>query len=162
MGTYPGKHEDCAECPVEQVSWDDIQEFISKLNSMNNEDYRLPTEEEWEFAARGGIKSKNYIYAGSNDAREVAWFEENSGSRSHPVGELKPNELGLYDMSGNIWEWISNSKKPYPCDDIGKVFESKVLRGGSFSHRKSSVRVKDRNGRISSMRLPTLGFRLAK
>jgi len=162
MGTRPSKQKDCDNCPVEQVSWDDIQEFILKVNSLQGENYRLPSEEEWEFAAKGGVKSKDYIYAGSNHANEVAWFKDNSSNNPHPVGELQPNELGLYDMSGNIWEWLSDKKTPYPCDSIGKIFESKLLRGGSFSHRASSVRVIDRNARDSTMRLATLGFRLAK
>lgn len=162
MGTNPSKHKNCEDCPVEQVSWDDIQEFIRKLNLKYDESYRLPTEEEWEFAAKGGTKSKNHVYAGSNNAAEVAWFERNSENVSHPVGLLRSNELGIFDMSGNIWEWCSNAKKPYPCDEIGKTFESKVLRGGSFGHRIQSVRIIDRNGRGSSLRLPTLGFRLAK
>ncbi|GAA3584906.1 SUMF1/EgtB/PvdO family nonheme iron enzyme [Snuella lapsa] len=162
MGTRPSKFANCDECPVEQVSWDDIQNFIAAINLKYGETYRLPTEEEWEFASRGGEKSFGYTYAGSNNPNEVAWFEENSDSRPHPVGQLKPNELGLYDMSGNIWEWVSNNKTPYPCDKLGNILDSKVLRGGSFSHRKGSIRTKDRNARASSMRLPTLGFRLAK
>lgn len=162
MGTNPSKFSDCTYCPVEQVSWDDIQEFIQSLNMKKGETFRLPTEEEWEFAAIGGNGGNGYIYAGSNTAKKVAWFEGNAAGRPHPVGQLLPNELGLYDMSGNIWEWTNNKKIPYPCDTIGKVFDSKVLRGGSFSHRISNLRVRDRNGRNSTMRLPTLGFRLAK
>jgi len=162
MGTNPSNLKDCDDCPINQVSWDDIQEYIKKANSKYSENYRLPTEEEWEFAARGGLKSKNYTYSGSNNAEQVAWFSGNSENKPHPVGMLKPNELGIYDMSGNIWEWCSNYKLPYPCDYIGKEFDSRVLRGGTFGNRISSVRARDRNGRGSSLRLPTLGFRLAK
>lgn len=161
MGTYPSDQKSCNECPVEQVSWNDIQEFIKKANQKFNQTYRLPSEAEWEFAAKGGIKSKHSLYAGGNEANKVAWFSESSGDSIHPVGMLLPNELGIYDMSGNIWEWCSDEKRPYPCDQIGKIFNSKVLRGGSFSHRVSSVRLNDRNARDPSMRLPTLGFRLA-
>lgn len=162
MGTIPGGINDCENCPASEVSWNDIQEFIKKLNLKFAENYRLPTEEEWEFAARGGLKSHDYLYSGSNNIYEVAWFEDNSGSKSHPVGMLKPNEIGIYDMSGNIWEWCSNFKIPYPCDDIGKKFDSKVLRGGTYGNRVHSIRVRDRNGRDPTTRLKALGFRLAK
>lgn len=162
MGSNPSNIKDCDDCPVVQVSWEDVQEFIQKLNDKYDEAFRLPNEEEWEYAARGGTKSRGFLYSGGNDVDEVAWFENNSTGTSHPVGMLKPNEIGIYDMSGNIWEWCSDPKIPYPCDDLGKVFESKVLRGGTYRNRATSVRVRDRNGRESSMRLPTLGFRLAK
>jgi sulfatase modifying factor 1 len=164
MGVNPNESDNCKDCPVSQISWIDIQEFIKKSNSKFNENYRLPTEEEWEFAAKGGLHSKDYIYSGSNLATEVAWYAENSGGTPHPVGLLRPNELGIYDMSGNIWEWCSNSKKTYPCDKVNVElkFESKVLRGGTFGNRAESVRVRDRNGRNPSMRLKSLGFRLAK
>jgi len=162
MGTNPNKEEKCDNCPVNQVSWDDIQEFIKKVNFIYSESYRLPTEQEWEFAAKGGIKSQNYMYSGSDNAAEVAWFSDNSNNKPHQVGMLNPNELGIYDMSGNIWEWCSDFKIPYPCDKIGKVFDSRVLRGGTFGNRSQSVRVRDRNARHPSTRLQTLGFRLAK
>ncbi len=164
MGNNPSEPNDCIDCPVNQISWEDIQEFIKKVNSKYSEEYRLPTEEEWEFASKGGLKSKGFVYSGSNDVNEVAWFSNNSENKPHPVGMLKPNELGIYDMSGNIWEWCSNSKKPYPCDNINKElkFESKILRGGTFGNTAQSVRVIDRNGRGTSLRLQTLGFRLAK
>lgn len=164
MGVNPNKLNDCKECPVNQISWIDIQQFIKKANTKFDESFRLPTEEEWEFAAKGGLQSKNYTYSGSNVATEVAWYVENSDGVPHPVGLLKSNELGIYDMSGNIWEWCSNNKKPYPCDTVNTElkFESKVLKGGTFGNRVESVRVRDRNGRDPSMRLKTLGFRLAK
>lgn len=162
MGTKPGYNQDCDDCPVEQVSWIDVQGFIKKLNFKTRENYRLPTEEEWEFAARGGLKSQGFIYAGSNEVEKVAWFRENSGGKSQQVGMLKPNELGIFDMSGNIWEWCSNFKNPYPCDTLGKSFDSRVLRGGTFGNRASSVRIRDRNAREPSTRLKTLGFRLVK
>ena len=150
----PGKLE-CDDCPVDQVSWIDVQQFIKNLNLKFSENYRLPTEEEWEFAAKGGSESQHFMYAGSNKVGEVAWYADNSAGKPHPVGMLKPNEIGVYDLSGNIWEWCSNSKIPYPCDSLGKRFDSKVLRGGTFGNRASSVRVRDRNGREQSMRLQT-------
>lgn len=164
MGDNPSKFIGNDKNPVEQVSWEDVQIFIAKLNTKYSDHFRLPTEEEWEFAARGGLKSKNFRYAGGNNANDVAWWESNSSGKSHSVGILKPNELGIYDMSGNIWEWCSNWKTPYPCNPEGKSFAmvSKVLRGGTFSNDSSSIRTRDRNGRGTTLRLPTLGFRLAK
>ena len=162
MGNNPAYFQNNPEYPVEQVSWNDVQEFIRKLNGKLGETYRLPTEEEWEFAAKGGSVSKDYRYSGSDNPREVAWYGENSGGHPHPVGRLKPNELGIYDMSGNIWEWCSNFKIPYPCDALGATFDAHVLRGGTFANDANSVRVRDRNGRDPNIRLHTLGFRLAK
>jgi formylglycine-generating enzyme len=162
MGDNPSYFKHCNDCPVEQVSWDDVNVFIKIANAKFKERYRLPTEEEWEFAARGGLKSLNYKFSGSNDVNEVAWYSSNSNGKSHRVGLLKSNELGLFDMSGNIWEWCQDFKIPYPCDSEGKKFNSRVCRGGTWSNDASSVRVRDRNGRGAYHRLNTLGFRLAK
>ncbi|MCB0576929.1 MAG: formylglycine-generating enzyme family protein, partial [Saprospiraceae bacterium] len=90
--------------PVEQVSWDDVQEFLKKLNSLTKQDYRLPTEAEWEFAARGGLHSEEYLYAGSDKLKQVGWYNANSNGETHEVGQKLGNELGLYDMSGNVYE----------------------------------------------------------
>jgi len=162
MGSKPIGLDSCDDCPVSQVSWNEVQDFLKKLNLKFGETYRLPTEEEWEYSARGGEKSQNYTYAGSNQVDDVAWYEGNSAGKPHPVGMLKPNEIGVYDMSGNIWEWCSTIKSPYPCDEIGKDLGVAVLRGGTYSNRASSIRVRDRNGRDQRTRLATLGFRLAK
>jgi formylglycine-generating enzyme len=162
MGNRPSYFKDCNDCPVEQISWDDVKMFIQNVNIQRNERYRLPAEEEWEFAARGGSKTKNYRYAGSNNVDDVAWYKNNSGGKSRTVGLLKPNELGIYDMSGNIWEWCEDFKVPYPCDADGKRFDSRVLRGGTYANDASSVRARDRNGRGAYLKLNTLGFRLAK
>lgn len=95
--------------PVERVSWDDVQEFLKRLNNKYpGHNYRLPTEAEWEYAAKGGIASKGYAFSGSDDVNEVGWYYNNSDKRTHPVGELKPNELGIYGMSGNVWEWCDS------------------------------------------------------
>ena len=99
--------------PVENVSWDDCQKFISKLNSITGKNFRLPTEAEWEYAARGGKKSRGYQYSGSNNLSDVAWYEDNSGNKTHSVGTKQGNELGIYDMTGNVWEWCQDWYENY-------------------------------------------------
>ncbi len=123
--------------PVENVSWDDCQEFIKKINSLTHRTFRLPTESEWEYAARGGKKSQGYQYSGSNNLDDVAWYESNSGSKTHAVGTKLPNELGLYDMSGNVWEWCQDWKGTYPSYSVtnptgAKSGSYRVRRGGSW------------------------------
>ena len=124
--------------PVGSVSWDDCQEFIHKLNQKTNKKFRLPTEAEWEFAARGGNKSRGYKYSGSNTLTDVAWYDDNSYRTTHPVGKRRPNELGIYDMSGNVMEWCFDWLGAY-CSylqtnptgpDIGSY---RVLRGGDYN-----------------------------
>ena len=152
--------------PVESVSWDDVQEFISKLNAATDKKYRLPTEAEWEYAARGGRKGQGYKYSGSNDISSVAWCDEgNSGDKTHPVGQKQPNELGLYDMSGNVWEWCadwhgsySSSSQTNPTGLSGGSY--RVLRGGSWYHNARSCRVSFRYSNNPSVRRHLNGFRL--
>ena len=123
--------------PVECVSWNDCQTFINRLNSYTGRNFRLPTEAEWEFAARGGNYSRHYKYSGSNYIGDVAWYDDNSGNRTHPVGTKQANELGLYDMSGNVWEWCSDWYGSYSSysqsDPTGPNSGSnRVRRGGSW------------------------------
>lgn len=105
-----------ADLPVEDVSWDDCQEFIQKLNSLTGRNFRLPTEAEWEFACRGGNKSNGYKYSGSNNLGNVAWYDGNSGNQTHPVATKAPNELGIYDMIGNVGEWCNDWYADYTAN----------------------------------------------
>ena len=138
MGDNPSKDKQGGDYPVVSVSWFDCQEFIKKLNSRTGMKFRLPTEAEWEYAARGGNRSKDYKYAGSDNLDEVGWYEDNSGGHTHPVGLKKPNELGLYDMSGNVYEWCQDRYGDYTAEaqtnptgsQSGKC-GNRVLRGGS-------------------------------
>ena len=136
MGSNPSKFKG-DDLPVEQVSWNDCQEFISKLNSMTGRKFRLPSEAEWEYAARGGKKSRGYQYGGSSNISDVAWYCENSATKPHPVGTKQANELGLYDMTGNVWEWCQDwygsyvsSSQTNPTGAINGSFC--VIRGGGW------------------------------
>ena len=160
--------------PVEQVSWNDCQTFISRLNELTGKTFRLPTEAEWEFAARGGNKSKGYKYAGSNNINEVAWYWDNIPSQSsgttgygtQTVATRMPNELGLYDMSGNVWEWCQDWYGSYSSgaqtNPIGPASGSyRVFRGGSWYYNARHCRVSRRSSRSPTNRDLNLGFRLA-
>ena len=128
--------------PAYMLSWNDCQQFIEKLNSLTQKQFRLPTEAEWEFAARGGNRSKHFKYAGDSIVDRVAWFKENSLGKSHPVKSVHPNELGLYDMSGNVWEWCEDEYRYGDCRDYDCF---RVLRGGSWEHNKNGCRVSARS-----------------
>ena len=169
------------ELPVENVSWDDCQKFINRLNNRRNEmdlgDYphwkfRLPTEAEWEYAARGGSKSRGYKYSGSNNINDVAWYDGNSnmsqgGTQTHPVGTKQANELGIYDMSGNVWEWCQdwysssyygNSPNSNPCNTQSASY--RVLRGGSWFNYAQNCRVAFRYDGFPDFRYFNYGLRL--
>lgn len=153
--------------PVECVSWDDCQEFVKKLNELTGEKFRLPTEAEWEFAARGGNKSNHTEYAGSNNLDEVAWYNGNSGKKTHPVAQKQANELGLYDMSGNVGEWCSDRYGRYSesslTDPLGPSSgDYCVLRGGGWIGDARHCRVSFRSRSNPDFRYyRSIGFRLA-
>ena len=131
--------------PVDNVSWKDCQKFIKKLNRLTGKNFRLPTEAEWEYAARGGNKSRGYKYSGSDNPDAVAWYGDNSGFKTHPVATKQSNELGLYDMSGNVWEWCQDRKGKYKSNlqtnPTGAWIGLRVLRGGSWDNDARGVRV---------------------
>ena len=151
--------------PVEYVSWEDCQEFIRKLNSLTGLNFSLPTEAQWEYAARGGNKSLGYKYSGSKNLKDVAWYDKNSGSGTHPVGQKQANELGLYDMSGNVWEWCSDWYGSYSSSSqtnpTGAASGSyRVGRGGSFYDGARYCRVSNRGNYSPVSRNLNLGLRL--
>ena len=152
--------------PVENVSWVDVQEFLTKLNKITGENFRLPTEAEWEFAARGGNKSRGYKYCGSSGIDNVAWYTMNSGYKTHPVGQKSPNELGLYDMSGNVWEWCQDWYDTYSEDSQtnpkgASKGLTRVLRGGGWLISSRSCRVSMRSSYNPIRTYNDTGFRLA-
>lgn len=150
--------------PAYYVSWDDCKQFISKLNQLTSKQFRLPTEAEWEYAARGGMSSLGYLYSGSNNIGDVAWYTSNSGNTTHPVATKAPNELGLYDMSGNVWEWCedlygtySSSVQTNPTGPTSGSY--RVSRGGSWYYFAPGCRVAYRYANTPS-NLNGLGLRL--
>ena len=149
MGSNPSNFRG-AQKPVEWVSWNDCQNFIKKLNSLTGRTFRLPTEAEWEYAARGGNKSRHYKYSGSDNIDDVAWYWDNSGYYgTHAVGTKSPNELGIYDMSGNVWEWCYDLYGDYSAgaqtNPQGPSSGSRrVLRGGGWNYYARDCRVSNR------------------
>ncbi|HBX50555.1 MAG: hypothetical protein A2275_15675 [Bacteroidetes bacterium RIFOXYA12_FULL_35_11] len=168
MGTDPNFEDDCDDCPIEGVSWKDVQAFLVKLNEKTGKKFRLPTEAEWEYAARGGNKSQGYIYSGSNNHLEVAWCSLKKDKRIHPVGQKKSNELGIYDMSGNVWEWCQDyyaadyySKSPAENPPGSATGKDRILRGGSWYGQSFDVRVCTRYRFFPTFQTNANGFRIA-
>ncbi len=173
MGTIPsdnfkgGNKSD--NYPVEKVSWLDCQKFIQKLNEMTKANFDMPTEAQWEFAARGGKKSKSFKYSGGDGIKMVGWFNENSENETHITGKKKPNELGIYDMSGNVREWCSDWYAAYedslqidpegPDRPINRD-SVRVARGGSFSDSLYYCRNTFRQKSLPSSKLKYVGLRL--
>lgn len=171
MGNNPSYFKNCGDnCPVEQVSWSDVKDFINKLNQKTGQSYKLPTEAEWEYAARSGGKKEKY--AGTSSESELidyAWYDKNSGGKTHPVGQKKPNGIGRYDMSGNVWEWVAdwygsdyykNSPKNNPTGPTNNV-EYGVLRGGSWYSTAGDMGASYRLRSKHTDRFPHGGFRLS-
>jgi len=166
MGNNPSNFKG-DNLPVEKVNWNDVQEFIQKLNQRTGKTYRLPTEAEWEYAAKGGNKSSGYTYSGSSSLGDVAWYTDNSGSKTHPVGQKQSNELGLFDMSGNVWELCSdlydqNYYNSSPSTDPqGPATGSlRVRRGVSWCGDARDCRVARRVNLTPGYRGSSIGFRL--
>ncbi len=164
MGSNPSNFKG-DNLPIEKVSWNNCQKFISKLNKLTGKSFRLPSEAEWEYAARGGNKSRGYQYSGSNTIGDVAWYYGNSSSMTHAVGTKQPNELGLYDMTGNVWEWCQDwfggySSSPQ-TNPTGAVSGSiRVYRGGGWYHSAGDCRTSFRLVGAPGFRSDGLGLRL--
>ncbi len=168
MGNNPSNFKG-DDLPIENVSWNDVQDFLQKLNAKTGKNYRLPTEAEWEFAARGGAKSKIYTYSGSNSVDDVAWLNDNSNNKTHAVGTKQANELGIYDMSGNVWEWCSdwydeNYYKNSPTQNPKgpNNGDTRVLRGGSWFNNSNGCRIANRGRSDLAFRYNSIGFRVAR
>ena len=167
MGSNPSNYKGL-KFPVENVSWDDCQTFITKLNQLTGQHFRLPTEAEWEYAARGGNQSNGYAYSGSNSFREVGWCADNSRGRTHVVATKAPNELGLYDMSGNVWEWCQDwgdgsyyASSPINNPTGPSSGTTHIVRGGAWNDQQMDCRVEHRIGRKPTSISELTGFRLA-
>ncbi len=170
MGNNPSKFK-CDDCPVERVNWDDVQDFMKKLNKATGMNYRLPTEAEWEYAARSGGSNEKWVGTGKeSELGTYAWYSGNSRSSTHAVAGKEPNGLGLYDMMGNVWEWCSDlydsdyyenspAKNPQgPSDGLHRV-----IRGGGWRSKAKSLRTTERNYfDPSSKKFSDIGFRLAR
>ncbi|OGT00964.1 MAG: hypothetical protein A3K04_09095 [Gallionellales bacterium RBG_16_56_9] len=152
MGNNPSSFSNCGDtCPVENVSWNDAQEFIQKLNAKSGKQYRLPSEAEWEYACRAGGQHE---YCGSDSADSVAWYFDNSGNTTHPAGRKQANAFGLYDMSGNVWEWAE--------DCYNGDCARRVLRGGSWGSSTYGLRAAFRGYGVPGDRGSYVGFRVAR
>lgn len=169
MGSNPSQFTGCDQCPVDMVSWDDAQRFIEILNEVSGKNYALPTEAEWEYAAKGGLKTRGFRYSGSDDINAVGWFTGNSGRHPHPVGEKAPNELGLYDMTGNVWEWCRDwyNKNYYELRESNNPTgpssgSGRVRRGGSWFTQEVSCRTSVRNSVKQDYKDDSGGFRLVQ
>ncbi len=171
MGNNPSHFSDCSDnCPVEKVSWNEVQEFIEKLNAKTGKQYRLPSEAEWEYACRAGEQQE---YCGSDEIDSVSWYGAdsnpigNSGKSTHPVATKQANAWGLYDMSGNVSEWVNdtyhNNYDGAPTDgSVRKYGDGRVIRGGSWGDDPDNVRAASRDSTGPESRGANIGFRLAR
>ena len=166
MGSNPSTDQSNLQYPVNSISWEDCATFISQLNQLTGKQFRLPTEAEWEYAAKGGAKSMGYVYSGSDNLDEVAWFSTNSESRLHQVGTKKANELGLYDMCGNIDEWCNDWYSLYTAEPVEnptgpETGMSRIHRGGRWNASAMYCRLTRRDGFAPGVTRNYLGLRLA-
>ncbi len=166
MGSNPSHFKSGDNYPVEMVSWNDVQDFISALNSRGTSIFRLPTEAEWEYAARSGGREEKY--AGGDDLDSLGWYSGNSGSRTHEVGTKASNGLGIYDMSGNVWEWVSDwykhdyyAESPKYNPQGPSTGSLRVIRGGSWNSHARYCRAAVRDSFRPALRPSLIGFRLA-
>lgn len=162
----------CESCPVNNVSWFNMQLFIKRLNLATGKSFSLPTEAQWAYAAKGGNKSMAYKFSGSNNIADVAWYSENAQRKSHPVGLKKPNELGLYDMTGNLWEFClddmsrnaykrERGHNPFIGDKANLTKKAmKVIRGGGYEFSATESLVFMRDGATNNVRMADIGYRL--
>ena len=167
MGENPAKFRGNDSLPVEQVSWDDAQRFVTLLSQMTGRRFRLPTEAEWEYAARGGRHSRGTAYAGCNRGQleQHAWFCVNSHGRTYPVGRRKPNELGLFDMAGNVAEWCSDWMDTYSSQPLtdprgAAQGDSRIVRGGHYYSTSPTCAVFDRSWYVPSGKTEFYGLRV--
>ena len=165
MGSNPSSFTG-DKLPVENVSWHDCQSFIEKLNALTGKNFRLPTEAEWEYAAQGGKQSEGYTYSGGDVLSDVAWVVDNSSDKTHEVATKQPNELGLYDMNGNVWEWCQDWYGSYgpqsqydPSGPETGLF--RIFRGGAWGSSSTSCRITYRNDDEPTFTYNALGLRLA-
>ena len=166
MGNNPSRFTENVQCPVEQVSWNDCHAFITKLNQLTGRNFRMPTEAEWEFAARGGNLSKGYTYSGSNNCSDVAWFSDNSNWKTHAVATKAPNELGIYDMSGNVVEWCNDwsynyTSAPQVNPQGPATGTARMYRNGSWAEDARSCRIARREYNDPDIANSLVGMRLA-
>ncbi|MGR5168718.1 formylglycine-generating enzyme family protein [Vibrio astriarenae] len=173
MGSSMSFFQDDPQVPVNNLSWQHAVYFVEQLNELTGENYRLPTEAEWEFAANGGNLSQGFTYSGSNDIGDVAWYADNSNNRAHPVGQKQPNELGLYDMTGNVGEFVMDSfddtfyrfgpvDNPANIRDEASHLAHKSVRGGSFAYEPELSENFRRDFASQSIIMSDMGLRLAK
>ena len=168
MGTNPSRWQDDPKLPVEKVNWYDCQTFINQLNALTGLQFRLPTEAEWEYAARGGDKAQGFVYSGNSNIDMVGWYSNNAGGRTHAVANKQANELGLYDMSGNVSEWVqdwygenyyANSPATNPTGPESGTY--RVDRGGNWIFNAGACRASSRYPMPPSAVYDNIGFRIA-
>jgi formylglycine-generating enzyme required for sulfatase activity len=162
MGKNPSGNNLCEDCPIENISWIEVQDFIKRLNILTGKNYRLPTEVEWEYAAKGGIKTRSSNYCGSDSLDLVAIY--NGTNQTWKVGTKISNELGIYDMSGNVWEWCQDWYNKYSKAENSNIETNsnlvKVIRGGCWYSLANSCRPTSRSANYILSKSDAIGFRL--